>query len=383
MLSQHDTRARRGAATLMRFFARRVLRPVHALPRRHRQGGGADGARRSGTRALLERAVAGDGATRRSAAWARRRRTRCDCVLQLLPARGARSATRARARRRAPMTTVDFTLDGRDGRGARRARRSSQAARAPRRRDPAPVLQATACAPTATAAPAWWRSRASACWRRPAAAARRRAWRCAPPASARARAQRMVLELLQADVPRAAAASRDDELDAWAAQLGVGAPRFARARSRSRPTCQPPGDRGATSTPASSARAACAPAARSRSTTSSATPGAARTRRSSSTSTTRWAQSTCVACGECVQACPTGALLPAQRRRRWQAPDRSGRLGVPLLRRRLPAHLPRARTTRIVQRRGPRRPGQPRPPVRQGPLRLRLRAPPAAPDACR
>ena len=32
------------------------------------------------------------------------------------------------------------------------------------------------------------------------------------------------------------------------------------------------------------------------------------------------------------------------------------------------------------QRRRPRRPGQPRPAVRQGPLRLRLRAPPAAPD---
>jgi formate dehydrogenase major subunit len=25
----------------------------------------------------------------------------------------------------------------------------------------------------------------------------------------------------------------------------------------------------------------------------------------------RWAHSTCVACGECVQACPTGALMPA------------------------------------------------------------------------
>ena len=30
-----------------------------------------------------------------------------------------------------------------------------------------------------------------------------------------------------------------------------------------------------------------------------------------SISTIRWAQSTCVACGECVQACPTGALMPA------------------------------------------------------------------------
>ena len=26
---------------------------------------------------------------------------------------------------------------------------------------------------------------------------------------------------------------------------------------------------------------------------------------------TQWGDSTCVACGECVQACPTGALMPA------------------------------------------------------------------------
>ena len=38
-----------------------------------------------------------------------------------------------------------------------------------------------------------------------------------------------------------------------------------------------------------------------------------------------------------------------------------------------------SRTTRSSRRR-PRRPGQPQPAVRQGPLRLRLRAPPAAPD---
>ena len=65
------------------------------------------------------------------------------------------------------------------------------------------------------------------------------------------------------------------------------------------------------STPASSAISASAPAAKCRSTTSSAWPAAATARRSSSISTTRWAQSTCVACGECVQACPTGALMPA------------------------------------------------------------------------
>ena len=65
------------------------------------------------------------------------------------------------------------------------------------------------------------------------------------------------------------------------------------------------------SMPASSAGCACAPAARSRSTTSSAWPIAAMSPRSCSTSTIRWANSTCVACGECVQACPTGALMPS------------------------------------------------------------------------
>ena len=50
--------------------------------------------------------------------------------------------------------------------------------------------------------------------------------------------------------------------------------------------------------------------------------------------------STCVACGECVQACPTGALMPA----RDVALHGSGQVGgfaVSVLRRRLPAHLPR------------------------------------------
>ena len=54
--------------------------------------------------------------------------------------------------------------------------------------------------------------------------------------------------------------------------------------------------------------------------------------------------STCVACGECVQACPTGALMPAtlvdakQCAQRLSGPR--GQFGVPVLRRRLPAHLP-------------------------------------------
>ena len=56
------------------------------------------------------------------------------------------------------------------------------------------------------------------------------------------------------------------------------------------------------------------------------------------------------------------------------APDRDGRQRLPLLRRRLPAHLPdQGRPHR--RGRGPGRAGQPEPALRQGPLRLRLCAP--------
>ena len=88
-------------------------------------------------------------------------------------------------------------------------------------------------------------------------------------------------------------------------------------------------------------------------------------------------ESTCVACGECVQACPTGALAPAKNAYKVVA-DKTGRFGVPVLRRRLPAHLPREGQQDRARGR-PRRPGEPRAPVREGPLRLRLRAAPAAP----
>ena len=91
--------------------------------------------------------------------------------------------------------------------------------------------------------------------------------------------------------------------------------------------------------------------------------------------------STCVACGECVQACPTGALMPAtmvdDNNVYKGKPDRDGRQRLPLLRRRLPAHLS---DQGRQDRRGDRqeRPGQPEPALRQRPLRLRLRAQSAA-----
>ena len=122
-------------------------------------------------------------------------------------------------------------------------------------------------------------------------------------------AQKLVVEMLAADVPGARLQAR------FGARAMAAAARHRQAALRTRAQ-QPPAicrtrRWRSTSTPASSARAACARAARSRSTTSSATRSAARIRRSCSISTIRWATSTCVACGECVQACPTGALAPA------------------------------------------------------------------------
>ena len=47
VLSEQDS-AREAASDAMRFFARRVLRPVHALPHRHHQIRGVDGGKRHG-----------------------------------------------------------------------------------------------------------------------------------------------------------------------------------------------------------------------------------------------------------------------------------------------------------------------------------------------
>ena len=98
------------------------------------------------------------------------------------------------------------------------------------------------------------------------------------------------------------------------------------------------------STPASSATCASAPAARCRSTTSSAWPRAGTCEKIVFDFDDPMGASTCVACGECVQACPTGALMPATHGRRdgrlHQRARPRGRQRLPLLRRRLPAHLP-------------------------------------------
>ena len=123
--------------------------------------------------------------------------------------------------------------------------------------------------------------------RRPAAAIPRTGWRSPPTARGRVTSQKMSLELLLSDMPgdvlhaRLRARSLGEEAGHRQAAL--------RTRVTSRPKISRIRRWPCTSTPASSASAACAPAAKSRSTTSSATRSAAATRRSCSTSTIRWA----------------------------------------------------------------------------------------------
>jgi len=123
------------------------------------------------------------------------------------------------------------------------------------------------------------------------------------------RSQKLVLELLQSDMPEADY-TRHNEVDAWAARLGVGKPRFT-------PREQPAPD---LSHPAMAVHLdACIQCTR-----------CVRACRDEQVNDViglafrgehakivfdmddPMGASTCVACGECVQACPTGALMPAR-----------------------------------------------------------------------
>lgn len=123
------------------------------------------------------------------------------------------------------------------------------------------------------------------------------------------KAQKMVLELLLSDLPETAY-TRHNEVDQWAVQLGVGKPRFE-------PRQQTPAD---LSHPGIAVNLdACIQCTR--------CLRACRDEQVNDVIGLAWrgdqakivfdmddpmGQSTCVACGECVQACPTGALMPAR-----------------------------------------------------------------------
>jgi len=122
-------------------------------------------------------------------------------------------------------------------------------------------------------------------------------------------AQKLVLELLLSDMPEAEY-TRHNEVDQWAARLGVGKPRFA-ARARVAPDHS-----HAAITVNLDACIQCTRCVRAcRDEQMNDVIGLAL--RGPDTKIVfdmddPLGNSTCVACGECVQACPTGALMPAR-----------------------------------------------------------------------
>lgn len=123
------------------------------------------------------------------------------------------------------------------------------------------------------------------------------------------RAQRTVLELLQSDMPETDY-TRDNELDQWAAKLEVGKPRFA-PRERVAADLSHPAI--AVNLDACIQCTRCLRACRDEQVND--VIGLALRgdeARIVFDMDDPMGASTCVACGECVQACPTGALMPAR-----------------------------------------------------------------------
>jgi len=123
-------------------------------------------------------------------------------------------------------------------------------------------------------------------------------------------AQRMVIELLQSDMVEAQY-TRHNEVDVWAEKLGVGRPRFAPTRT------QPQLD--ATHAAITVNLDACIQCTRClracRDEQVNEVIGLAFRGQAAKIVFDQddpLGDSTCVACGECVQACPTGALMPAR-----------------------------------------------------------------------
>jgi len=122
------------------------------------------------------------------------------------------------------------------------------------------------------------------------------------------KAQQMVLELLQSDTAETAY-SRASELDHWSAKLGVGKPRFP---ARQQPAADATHPAIAVNLDACIQCTRCVRACREVQVNN--VIGFAR--RGAEAEIVfdlgdPLGESTCVACGECVQACPTGALMPA------------------------------------------------------------------------
>lgn len=150
---------------------------------------------------------------------------------------------------------------------------------------------------------------APACWRTPVEGMK---VRTDNPRSRRA--QRMVLELLLADMPAQGASpyTPRSELDHWAHELGVTHPRFA-GRMDYAPTGDLSNPAIAVNLDACIQCTRCVRACREEQVNDVIGYAFRGTRsRIVFDLDDPMGESTCVSCGECVQACPTGALMPAK-----------------------------------------------------------------------
>jgi len=128
--------------------------------------------------------------------------------------------------------------------------------------------------------------------------------------SERARhAQKMVLELLQSDVVEGRSYSLDSELDHWRRKLEVGKPRFP---ARTQPAADLSHPAIAVNLDACIQCTRCLRACREEQGNDViGFAGRSENARIVFDLDDAMGESSCVACGECVQACPTGALMPA------------------------------------------------------------------------
>lgn len=123
-------------------------------------------------------------------------------------------------------------------------------------------------------------------------------------------AQKMVLELLQSDMPEARY-TRHNELDDWSARLGVGKPRFASTRAQ--PARDATHAAMTVNLDACIQCTRCLRACRDEQVNDViGLAGRGQEAKIVFDQDDPMGASTCVACGECVQACPTGALAPAR-----------------------------------------------------------------------
>jgi formate dehydrogenase major subunit len=127
--------------------------------------------------------------------------------------------------------------------------------------------------------------------------------------SERARhSQRLVLELLQSDMPETQY-TRHNELDTWLQRLEVGKPRFAARKAVAADLSHPA---IAVNLDACIQCTRCVRACRETQVNDViGYAGRGEASRIVFDIDDSMGESTCVACGECVQACPTGALMPA------------------------------------------------------------------------